>query len=64
MFRESLMRQAKHVQFLEFERKDIADPEDGKLVETTSYFLLANFFLVASRWGVVATDLIQDVALL
>ena len=44
MFRESLMRQTKHVQFLVFERKDIADPEDGKLPETTSYFLLVYFF--------------------
>ncbi len=45
MFREALLRQTAHVQFLTVEVEgQNAGVNDGKLRETTSFFLLAYFF--------------------
>ncbi len=50
MFREALLRQTSHVQFIVIEREDQnrntkkGAADDGKLRETTSFFLLAYFF--------------------
>jgi len=44
MYREALLRQTRHVQFVVFERED-ADPDaEWRLRDTCSYFLLAYFF--------------------
>ena len=44
MYREALLRQTRHVQFVVFEREDADPGADWRLRDTCSYFLLAYFF--------------------
>ena len=44
MYREALLRQTRHVQFVVFEREDADTDASWRLRDTCSYFLLAYFF--------------------
>ena len=54
MYREALLRQTRHVQFIVFEREDADPGPDWRLRDTSSYFLLAYFFPGCDKLSVAA----------